>query len=532
MQKKAVIYCRVSSHKQAKEGHGLDSQETRCREYARYKTLEVVQVFEDEGVSGKLTERPGMRDMLNFIGQQREPYTVIIDDISRLARGLEAHIELRTSIQAAGGILESPSIEFGDDSDSRLVEHLLATVAQHQREKNAEQVVNRMRARLLNGYWVFKEVLGYRYQNVAGHGKMLVPYEPEAAIVKDALEGYASGRFNAMPDVMNFLVAMGIKKLGTNNRIKLDRIKDLLTRVLYTGYIEHRAWNVPFTKAQHAPLISLATFEQIQERLLGRGRVPIVKSSPDDFPLRGFVCCVACNHAMTGTWATGRNGRYGYYFCMRRGCSEYRSNIRKEQVDKDFIELLRQATPSKELLDFVAAVVKDVWEEKIALHYHRLNEIRQQLKTIDHDINKLLDRLINTTNNAIVTSYEGAVEKLQREKLAKEEMLSGSQAISVDFDNAVRTVFSFMSNPLEMWQSNDIEQRKTVLKLVFAKPVQYDKKTGLRTVEYSLPFKMLGCGNMEKIEMVEPGGQSTNHFIDTIITWSDILKPLKKGCQS
>ncbi|MCD8570652.1 MAG: recombinase family protein [Alphaproteobacteria bacterium] len=35
----AVIYCRVSSKKQATGGHGLDSQEHRCREYARAKGL-------------------------------------------------------------------------------------------------------------------------------------------------------------------------------------------------------------------------------------------------------------------------------------------------------------------------------------------------------------------------------------------------------------------------------------------------------------------------------------------------------------
>jgi predicted site-specific integrase-resolvase len=32
--KKAVLYCRVSDKKQRNEGHGLDSQEHRCREYA------------------------------------------------------------------------------------------------------------------------------------------------------------------------------------------------------------------------------------------------------------------------------------------------------------------------------------------------------------------------------------------------------------------------------------------------------------------------------------------------------------------
>ncbi|MEM1079663.1 MAG: hypothetical protein AAGI09_14175 [Pseudomonadota bacterium] len=67
---------------------------------------------------------------------------------------------MRTSLADAGGRLESPSIEFGEDSDSVLVENLLASVAQHQREKNGEQTKNRMRGRLMNGYWVFSAPIG------------------------------------------------------------------------------------------------------------------------------------------------------------------------------------------------------------------------------------------------------------------------------------------------------------------------------------------------------------------------------------
>ncbi|MEE4538259.1 MAG: recombinase family protein [Erythrobacter sp.] len=192
---KAVIYARVSSIKQSTRGDGLASQETRCREYAKYKGYEVVQVYSDD-MSGSLTARPGMMAMLAFLRRHRkDPHVVIIDDISRLARGLEAHIKLRADINGAGGILESPSIEFGEDSDSVLVENPLASVSQHQRQKNGEQTVNRMRARLINGYWPFQAPIGYRFEAKSGHGKILVRDEPIASILQEALEGYACGRF-------------------------------------------------------------------------------------------------------------------------------------------------------------------------------------------------------------------------------------------------------------------------------------------------------------------------------------------------
>jgi len=152
---KAVIYCRVSDTKQTTRGTGLHSQETRCREYAAFRGHDVVEVFTDDA-SGGLINRPGMQAMLAFLRKnRRHPHVVIIDDISRLARGVQAHLELRAALIKAGGVLESPSLEFGEDSDSQLIENLLASVSQHQRQKNGEQTLNRMRARALNGYWVF-----------------------------------------------------------------------------------------------------------------------------------------------------------------------------------------------------------------------------------------------------------------------------------------------------------------------------------------------------------------------------------------
>ena len=48
---------------------------------------------------------------------------------------------------------------------------------------------------LIRGYYVFAVPVGYRYEKVEGHGRVLVRAEPLAFIVQEALEGYASGRF-------------------------------------------------------------------------------------------------------------------------------------------------------------------------------------------------------------------------------------------------------------------------------------------------------------------------------------------------
>ena len=240
----AVIYARVSSVAQLKKGDGLASQESRCREYARYKGYEVLEVFNDNK-SGGDADRPAMIALLAYLKAQKETCVVIIDDINRFARDVVGHWQLRALLAEAGGKLESPSIEFGEDSDSILVENLLASVSQHQRQKNGEQTKNRMRGRALNGYWVFRAPIGYKYERVAGHGNMLVRDEPLASIIQEALEGFASGHFETQAEVKRFLESKpAFPKDFADGTIRFERIIRLMTRTHFAGYIEIPEWDV------------------------------------------------------------------------------------------------------------------------------------------------------------------------------------------------------------------------------------------------------------------------------------------------
>jgi len=291
----AVIYTRVSSRAQLKKGDGLASQETRCREFASYKGHEVAEVFQDEGVSGGLVDRPAMKAMLTWLRKNRrfEP-VVLIDDISRLARDIDAHRMLRAAIGSVGARLESPSIEFGEDSDSLLVENMLASVSQHQRQKNAEQVRHRMAARLKAGFFTFWAPTGYKYVKGEGRGKVLVRDEPLASLIQEALEGYASGRFVTQAEIARFLEPQPIFARDAKGRIHPQRVKNLLTNKLYAGYYEYKEWDISLTKGNHPALISWATFQAIQKRLGEGTSAPQKRTTLDDFPLRGHVACASC----------------------------------------------------------------------------------------------------------------------------------------------------------------------------------------------------------------------------------------------
>ena len=505
--KKAVIYSRVSSSKQTVRGDGLNSQETRCRDFAKYRGYEVIEVFQDDS-SGSLTTHPGMQAMLQFLKlQQRDTHAVIIDDISRLARGVMAHFELRMKIDKAGGVLVSPSIEFGEDSDSQLVENLLASVSQHQRQKNGEQTLNRMRARIQNGYWVFQAPVGYRYETISGRGKVLVRDEPNASVLQEALEGYASGRFETQVEVKRFLERQpSFPKDLPGGEIRNQRVYEMLTRVIYAGYIEAPKWNISLRKAQHEGLISFESFEKIQTRLKTTAKAPARKDINEDFPLRGFIICNDCEKPLTACWSQGKNKKYPYYLCPTKGCPSYRKSIKRDELEGEFEGLLQGLQPSQRLFALLKAMFRDAWDARLAQAAEASKGQKENIKKIEKQIDQLLDRIVDASNGSVVAAYEKRIEKLEREKFLAEEKQVQTGRPRHTFEESFEHAMRFLSRPWSIWNNSDLSLKKTVLRLVFVEPLPYCRNRGLRTPNLSLPFKTLGTIFGEKCEMVHPTG--------------------------
>ena len=504
--KKAVIYCRVSDTKQTIRGTGLNSQETRCREFAAMRGYEVAKVFTDDA-SGGLINRPGMQTMLGFLRQnRRNPHIVIIDDISRLARGLHAHIELRAAISKAGGILESPSIEFGEDSDSQLIENLLASVSQHQRQKNGEQTLNRMRARALNGYWVFQAPVGFRFERMSGQGKVLVHDEPVASVIKEALEGYACERFSTQAEVKRFFEAQGCFPTNKGGEVTNQRVNDILTQPLYAGYLELPRWDIGLRPAKHEGLIDFDTFKTIQDRLNGIARVPARKDISDDFPLRGFVVCGCCGNPLTACWSKGKAKLYPYYLCHQKGCEAKGKSIRRELVEGDFEALLKALRPTEELFEFASSLFRTLWDQRAQTMKQLGQSMKAELSQIERKISQLMDRLIEADSESVMRAYEKRIGDLETERLVTREKIAKCGKPIDTYEDTFEHSMTFLANPWKLWENGSIEHRQTVLKLAFKDHLAYDRETGFRTPEISMPFKALGdiCGG--KMEMAHPRG--------------------------
>lgn len=506
---KAIIYCRVSSKSQATDGHGLDSQETRCREYAAAKGYDVVAVFPDTiSGGGDFMKRPGMVALLSFLdAQPGEPFVVIFDDLKRFARDTLFHIGLREAFRARGARIECLNFKFDESPEGEFIETIMAAQDALERKQNGRQVAQKMKARMQAGYWVHKVPVGYRYETVKGRGKMLVPHEPLASIVREAFEGYELGRFQTQAEVKRFFESFPAFPRNKNGEVVQQRVTDILDQPIYTGHICSETYDISWLKAQHEPLITLETFDKVQERRKGIAKAPQRKNIGDDFVCRGIALCADCNVPLRSSWTKGEYKRYPYYLCQTKGCESYGKSIARDQLENEVGELVRGLEPNASLFTLAKAMFAHAWDQRSNQANDAIHSGRRQIAAIEKQIDSLLTRIVDTTIPAVVRSYESKIAELERSKLVLANQAANHAAPKGSFDEHLERALDFLANPWKLWQTGHVGLRRTVLKLAFADRIKYCRKQGPRTPKISLPFKalrgmsgyQLGDGAVERI---------------------------------
>ncbi|MGJ8527454.1 recombinase family protein [Maritalea sp.] len=503
----ALIYCRVSGIKQAVEGHGLESQESRCRDYARDKGYLVEAVFPDDvSGGGDFVKRPGMVALLAYLKAQPDKnYVVIFDDLKRFARDTEFHFKLRRMFAERGARVECLNFRFEDSPEGKFIETIIAAQGELERQQNGRQVLQKMKARMQNGYWCFHAPYGYKFDNIKGHGKILVRDEPMASVITEALEGYASGRLASQSEVKRFLESQPIFPKNKRNEVPQQRVVEIFDRYLYAGVIHHPRWDINYVPGQHKGLVSLELFQKIQERRQTAAYVPARKDISSDFPLRGFVACSDCNKPYTACWSKGKNKKYPYYLCDTKGCISYRKSIPRQQIEDGFVKILQDMKPSRELFKLARAAFKSIWNQRSKQIEQTLESLKSEVIATDKQIQNLLDRIMSTTNTTVITAYEKKINDLELQMSLAQERLGNSAIPKGRFEDFIEHALNFLANPYKLWESGKPHLQSMVLRLAFSEHLAYCRKEGYRTPKTSLPFRMLGQISTSNVEMVHRG---------------------------
>jgi site-specific DNA recombinase len=134
---RAVVYSRVSTDAQERDGTSLDTQERACQEFARARGWRVVEAIRDTA-SGYTLDRPGMERIRRLI-RDGAADVVLSYAVDRLARNQTKLAVLLDEAEEAGVALECVTEKVEDSPLGKLVMSLHAFAAEVEREKMGER---------------------------------------------------------------------------------------------------------------------------------------------------------------------------------------------------------------------------------------------------------------------------------------------------------------------------------------------------------------------------------------------------------
>ena len=229
-------------------------------------------------------------------------------------------------------------------------------------------------------------------------------------------------------------------------------VKDILSNILYTGYLKYEPWGISLREAKHQPLISMGVHEKIQKRLLEKAQVPVRKDLASDFPLRGFIVCAECDGSLTAAWSTGRRKKYPYYECHKKVCPSYRKAIPRDELEQEFVEQLTDLQPGDDVVAASKAILRDLWEDQQKRKKSRQQKFRSEIAASEKQVSGLLDRILETENPAVMGAYEKRIADLEKTAAVMREKLTELGKQKLTFDDMFEHTIDVLSKPNEIWK--------------------------------------------------------------------------------
>jgi site-specific DNA recombinase len=204
---KAVIYTRVSTDEQAREGVSLANQLAKCRLQAQLDDMEIVAEIEDAGKSAKNLNREGIQKILHMV-KHKECDAIVILKLDRFTRNITDLNEIVNLLNKYGVSLVSVQDHLDTLSASgRMVMNLLATISQWERETIAERTSTALQ---------FKKSEMKRYCGVTPYGYMDVDGSlAEVPVEQNALAMMRTMRNEGAPF---HVIASKLNELGIKPR--------------------------------------------------------------------------------------------------------------------------------------------------------------------------------------------------------------------------------------------------------------------------------------------------------------------------
>lgn len=320
--KRAVIYLRVSTAKQASkdddpDGYSLPAQEEACRRKAEQLDAEVVAVFVDRGESAKTADRREFQRMLAFVKEHRDIDYVILDKVDRFARNRRDDANTLFELRSVGTQLVSVKENIDETPSGQLLHAIMAGIAEFYSRNLATEALKGMTQKAKVGGTPGRAPIGYlntRRRNDEGREVRVVVADPDRApLVQWAFEAYATGEWT-IRGICDELAARGLTVLPHRRTVPgplhRSNVFHMLTNRYYIGKVTFKGIEY---EGRHQPLITEALFERVQE-VLAMKRAGEKQRTHRHY-LKSTAYCARCGSRLCLTEA---KGQYLYFFCLGR----------------------------------------------------------------------------------------------------------------------------------------------------------------------------------------------------------------------
>ncbi len=385
--REAVLYARVSSKDQEKEGFSIPAQQKLLRGYADDQNLMVVKEFTDVETA-KRAGRTQFGKMLEYLKKHEKTCKIIlVEKTDRLYRNLKDWVtldELDLEIHLA-----KEGVVLSDDSRSseKFMHGIKVLMAKNYIDNLSEEAFKGMREKAAQGIWPSKAPLGYR--NVPrADGKKGVETDPTSAPALTKLfEDAAAGNLS-MKDLTKMANAAGLRMRKSGGKIHNSTLHRILRNPFYFGEYD---WAGERHNGTHRPLVTRALWERVQAVLDGRYNDQHGKERKNEFPFSGLVRCAHCGCMLT---AEVKKEKYVYYHCTgaKGDCGE--KYVRQEVLSEQFTEAMQAIRFDAETLDLMRAALRSSHEDEEKFHREAVTRLEDVCARLQKRIDAMyLDKL-------------------------------------------------------------------------------------------------------------------------------------------
>jgi DNA invertase Pin-like site-specific DNA recombinase len=308
-QKRTVAYCRVSTNKED-QLNSLESQKDFFGTYAERNDYDLIKIYADEGKSGTKTKnRPQLLRLLSD-ANRKEFNTVLIKDVSRLARNTVDFLTSIRTLKALGIKVIFVNYDQTSSESSEFMLTLLSAMAQEESHNTSKRVKfgkkqNAEKGKVPN--------IVYGYDKIQGDPFNLNINEFEANVIKRIYHMYTEENMGAKK------IAVQLNSEGIKTKRECiwsqNAIARILSSELYIGNIinckeevkdfltgERQAVDKEDWIKKHRPelrLIDDETFKKAQMILKGRMDTFNITGErrTNKFPLTKLIRCTDCGYA-------------------------------------------------------------------------------------------------------------------------------------------------------------------------------------------------------------------------------------------